>query len=333
MLEGFDIDWNYIGTRRTAQYTNINPGKYIFRVKASNNNGVWNQEGSALTLIITPPFWETLWFRLIGIILVISVFITWYKLHTARIRSHNRELEKRVAERTAQLETANKELETFAYSVSHDLRTPLRAIDGYANILLEDHTRSLNEAGRRVCAVISSEAKHMGQLIEDFLSLSHSSYADMHISLIDMEKLVHSVFDELMRNEKHERIDYRIASLPSVYGDPILFREVWINLICNAIKFSSKKEHAVIEVDYKQNDHHITYSIRDNGAGFDMQYADKLFGVFQRLHSENEFEGTGVGLAIVKRLINRHGGEVWAESQLDKGAIFYFTVRKGGDAH
>lgn len=333
MLDGFDKDWNYIGTHRAAQYTNINPGKYIFRVKASNNNGVWNQEGASLTLIITPPFWETLWFRFIGIILVISILITWYKVRTARIRAHNRRLEQRVAERTAQLEMANKELETFAYSVSHDLRTPLRAIDGYASILLEDHMRSLDEAGRRACSIISDEAKHMGQLIEDFLSLSYSSYADMHISRIDMEMLVHSVFDELMRSENHVRIEYRIASLPSAYGDPTLFRVVWVNLICNAIKFSSQKEHAVIEVDYKQDDHKIIYLVRDNGAGFDMQYADKLFGVFQRLHSKNEFEGTGVGLAIVKRLINRHGGEVWADGQLDKGATFYFTVRKGGDTH
>jgi light-regulated signal transduction histidine kinase (bacteriophytochrome) len=262
-----------------------------------------------------------------------STLIAWYKIHTARIRAHNRELEQRVAERTAQLEMANKELETFVYSVSHDLQTPLRAIEGYASILLEDHMYSLDEAARRACSVISNEAKHMGHLIEDFLSLSRSRYADMHISLIDMEALVHSVFDELTRTENRERIDFNVAPLPSVYGDPTLFREVWVNLICNAVKFSSKKEHAVIVVNYKQDDQKIIYSVRDNGAGFEMQYADKLFGVFQRLHSKNEFEGTGVGLAIVKRLINRHGGEVWAESQLDKGATFYFTVRTEGDIH
>ncbi|MGD1046663.1 MAG: two-component regulator propeller domain-containing protein [Bacteroidota bacterium] len=331
ILEGFDKDWNYIGTRRTASYTNINPGRYLFRVKASNNNGVWNEEGASLTLIITPPFWETIWFRLIGILLVISIVIAWYKIRTARIRAHNRELQQRVAERTAQLEAANKELEAFAYSVSHDLRAPLRAIDGFVHILIEDYMPSLNEAGRHACSVISNEAKRMDLLIEDFLSLSHSSYTDIHISLIDMESMVHSVFDELTRTGNRERIDFRVGSLQSTNGDPALIREVWINLISNAIKFSSKRERAEIEIGCQQDGHRVIYFVRDNGVGFDMKYSDKLFGVFQRLHSEKEFAGTGVGLAIVKRLINRHGGETWAESQKDEGAIFYFTVMQKGE--
>jgi light-regulated signal transduction histidine kinase (bacteriophytochrome) len=173
----------------------------------------------------------------------------------------------------------------------------------------------------------------MSQLIEDFLALSHSSYADMNISCIDMESMARSVCEELKRIYNHHPMEFHIAPLPAAYGDPSLFREVWTNLISNAIKFSSKKEQSVIDIDFRQNNHMVTYSVKDNGAGFDMQYSDKLFGVFQRLHSINEFEGTGVGLAIVKRLVNRHGGEVWAESQLGQGATFYFTVKKKGGVH
>jgi light-regulated signal transduction histidine kinase (bacteriophytochrome) len=231
-----------------------------------------------------------------------------------------------VAERTIQLEAANKELEAFAYSVSHDLRAPLRAIDGFAHILIEDYMRSLDEEGGRLCYVISNEAKRMGQLIEDFLLLSHSSYADIHVSLIDMETMAQSVFDELMRTENREGVGFHIASLKSANGDPALIREVWHNLLSNAIKYSSKREHAEIEIGCQQDGQRIIYFVRDNGAGFNMEYSNKLFGIFQRLHSEEEFKGTGVGLAIVKRIINRHGGEIWAESQLDKGTTFYFTI-------
>ena len=331
-MEGFEKNWNYVGTKRSANYTNLDAGKYIFRVKASNNDDVWNEAGTSLTLIITPPFWKTLWFRLLGIFILLGSAFVFYKSRTTRIHANNLLLQQRVAERTAQLEAANKELESFAYSVSHDLRAPLRAIDGFAHILMEDYMQSLDEAGRHACDVISNETKRMGQLIEDFLSLSHSSYAEIHISLINMEAMVHSVFDDLMRTENPERIDYHIGALPSTYGDPVLFREVWVNLISNALKYSSKRIHTKIDVNYRQEGQRIIYFIRDNGVGFDMKYAHKLFGVFQRLHSDKEFEGTGVGLAIVKRLIQRHGGEVWAESEIDQGSTFNFTVsNRGGE--
>jgi ligand-binding sensor domain-containing protein/signal transduction histidine kinase len=331
-MEGFENDWNFVGTQRMATYTNLSPGEYTFRVKGSNNDGVWNEEGTAIRITITPPFWQTAWFRVVGIILVFSVLVTGYKIRTARIRAHNRELGHRVSERTAQLEAANKELEAFAYSVSHDLRAPLRAIDGYTKILVEDYKPSLDEEGKRMCAVICNETKRMGQLIDDLLSFSHISHTEMQVSPINMEAMVYSVFNELTTPESRERIDFRVAPLPSAIGDLTLMHQLWMNLLSNAIKFSSKRERAVIEVGYQQDGQRNIYSVRDNGAGFDMQYADKLFTVFWRLHNDKEFEGTGVGLAIVQRLIHRHGGEVWAESQVDKGAIFYFTVPWKGEA-
>lgn len=240
------------------------------------------------------------------------------------------ELEQRVAERTAQLETANKELEAFAYSVSHDLRAPLRAIDGYTRILLEDYEPSLDAEGKRVCAIVCDEAQRMGHLIDDLLTFSRFSRADLQVCPISMKTLAHSVFYELTTPEDRERLDFYIDSLPPAMGDPTSIRQVWLNLLANAIKFSSKKERAIIQVLGKQDGLENIYSVQDNGAGFDKQYIDKLFGVFQRLHDEEEFEGSGVGLAIVQRVIYRHGGRVWADSELDQGATFYFALPRNG---
>jgi signal transduction histidine kinase len=239
---------------------------------------------------------------------------------------HAIELEQRVSERTAQLEAANKELEAFAYSISHDLRAPLRAIDGFTRILEEDYEPFLDAEGQRVCAVIRRQTQRMGELIDNLLTFSRLSRVSMRISLIHMGALAQSVFYELTTPEDRERIDFLVEPLPVAMGDPTLIRQVWTNLLTNALKFSAKRERAIIKVSSRQEGGEIIYSVCDNGAGFDMQYADKLFGVFQRLHSEKEFAGTGVGLAIIQRVIHRHGGRVWAEGELDRGAAFYFTL-------
>lgn len=247
------------------------------------------------------------------------------------IRKLNEELEQRVVERTTQLEAANKELEAFSYSVSHDLRAPLRAIDGYTRILEKDCGSSLDAEGQRICGVIRYQTQRMGELIDDLLAFSRLGQTAMHMFPINMEALATSVFDDLATPEARERIDFRVDSLPPAVGDPTMIRQVWTNLMANAIKFSANRERAVIEVSGKQRARENVYSVRDNGVGFDMQYADKLFGVFQRLHGKREFEGTGVGLAIVQRVIHRHGGRVWAESEVGQGAVFYFTLRQDRD--
>jgi PAS domain S-box-containing protein len=236
------------------------------------------------------------------------------------------ELDNKVMERTAQLEAANKELEAFSYSVSHDLRAPLRAIDGYTKILLEDNAEHLDDDGRRVCNVIRTNTRKMGKLIDDLLAFSRLSRYEMQQSVIDMKILANSIFHEVTNAEIRSRIDFIVDDIQQAHGDPTMIRQLWINLIGNAVKYSSRKEKAIINVGGSAVGNFYEYCIRDNGVGFDMQYVKKLFGVFQRLHSEKEFEGTGVGLAIVQRVVHRHGGQVRAEGKVGEGATFYFSL-------
>ena len=252
----------------------------------------------------------------------ISRDITERKRTEQAIRQLNADLEGQAEK----LQAANKELEAFSYSVSHDLRAPLRAIDGYTRILVEGYESILDHEGKRICGVISREAHRMGQLIDDLLAFSRLGRKEMYSSKIQMKTLVVSVLNELTKEENQERLDIQIARVPAVRGDSSLIRQVWVNLLSNAIKFTSKKERAVIEIGSKTSGDEILYYVRDNGAGFDMEYGNKLFGVFQRLHSESEFRGTGVGLAIVQRIIRRHGGHVWAIGEVEKGATFYFAL-------
>jgi PAS domain S-box-containing protein len=238
----------------------------------------------------------------------------------------NTGLEQRVTERTAQLEAANKELEAFSYSVSHDLRAPLRGVNGYVSMIKEDYTDRLDAEGNRLLDVVASEAKRMGTLIDDLLAFSRLGRQKMAATRIDMTSMVRVEFETLTRAAPEAAPRFELHPLPPAVGDPAMLRQVFANLLGNAIKFSHKHAHPVIEVGSRSGDREITYSVKDNGVGFDEQYRHKLFGVFQRLHSEAEFEGTGVGLALVQRVIHRHGGRVWAESKPDEGATFFFTL-------
>ena len=245
-----------------------------------------------------------------------------------KLQAFNAELEQRVADRTAELQAANKELEAFCYSVSHDLRAPLRAVDGYTRILVDDYGAGLDAEGRRVCSIIRQGARDMGQLIDDLLAFSRIGRSSVKLSVVDMATLARSIFFEVTRPEDRERIDFQVGELPRAMADPTLLRQVWVNLLSNAVKFSGKRPRAVIGVEATEEEGEIVYSVCDNGAGFDMQFVGKLFGVFQRLHSVKDFEGTGVGLAIVRRIIERHGGRTWADGSLGKGATVYFSLPK-----
>jgi PAS domain S-box-containing protein len=242
------------------------------------------------------------------------------------IRRLNTELEQRVTERTTDLEATNRELEAFTYSVSHDLRAPLRAMDGFSEAVLEDYGSLLPEEGRRDLQTIRQAAQRMGRLIDDLLAFSRLSRAPLKKQDIDMTALVRDVLKELAPLREGRKIEVRLADLPACTGSPSMLEQVWVNLIANAFKYTRRREEAVVEIGCRVEAGENVYFVRDNGAGFDMKYAHKLFAVFQRLHGAEEFEGTGAGLAIVQRIVQRHGGRVWVEAAVDSGATFYFTL-------
>ena len=243
------------------------------------------------------------------------------------ILSLNQRLEQRVTERTRQLESANKELEAFAYSVSHDLRAPLRHIDGFLGLLEEKMAPTLDEESRHYMATISDAARRMGTLIDDLLSFSRMGRNEMAKTQVDLGALVQEVIRDFEPETQGRDIDWRIGELPVVTGDRAMLRAVLTNLISNALKFTRPRARAEIEIGcLPGGETEVTLFVRDNGVGFDMKYVDKLFGVFQRLHGVDEFEGTGIGLANVRRIIGRHGGRTWAEGKVDGGATFHFSL-------
>jgi light-regulated signal transduction histidine kinase (bacteriophytochrome) len=237
-------------------------------------------------------------------------------------------LEDMVNIRTSLLEAANKELEAFSYSVSHDLRAPLRHINGFAEILTRQYADDLPEDAKKHLNTITGSAKKMGTLIDDLLSFSRTGRAELKKSTLKMNQVFEDALAQIKPSINDRRITWKISSLPDVQGDYNLMRVVWINLLDNAVKYTKNKDKAVIQIGFKEEKREIVFYIKDNGVGFDMKYADKLFGVFQRLHSSAQFDGTGIGLANVQRIISRHGGRVWAEAETDIGATFYFSIPK-----
>jgi signal transduction histidine kinase len=247
-------------------------------------------------------------------------------LEARRLRRLNKELEQRVLERTRELEVANRDLEAFAYSVSHDLQAPLRVIHGFCQIFLEEHAGNIPPQGLAVLQNVVSGAENLAQLIEALLRFARCGREPLSVRRISMRALIAEVLNELERQNPDRRVQLTVDNVADCWADPMLLRQVLVNLLSNAYKFTAGRDPACIAIECHSQDGQTVYVVKDNGAGFDMKYAAKLFGVFQRLHSQSEFKGTGIGLSIVQRIIERHGGKVWAEGCPGKGAAFHFSV-------
>jgi len=325
-LIGHDPGWVDAEDRRIASYNNLSPGKYTFQVTAANSEGLWNGTVAMVPFYLKPNWYQTWSFRAATAAALLLLAMGAYELRVRQLQHRQRLLEYRVAERTAQLEAANKELEAFSYSVSHDLRAPLRSIDGFSKAVLDEHSGGLDPEGRANLERVRQASQRMEGLIDDMLTLSSLSRTEMNRTMVDLSAMARSIARDLHTTDPRRQVLFVIAPDLKIKADPSLMRIALENLLNNAWKYTSKHSDARIELGVNRQNGQDVYFVRDDGAGFDMAFASKLFGAFQRLHPAAQFNGTGIGLATVQRVIHRHGGRAWAEAAIEKGATFYFTL-------
>lgn len=334
MLEGFDKDWIFTGSNRTATYTNLNPGSYTFRVKASNNDGIWNEKGTSITIVIKPPFWQTWWFRLVAALLAATSIIVAYKIRVRAIQAQKRILEQQVEERTLtlhgltkELEKKNKELEQFAYVASHDLREPLRTITSFIDLLQNQYKGKLDEKADKYLNFIISAAERMKVLINDLLEYSRIG-RKKDGARIECNELVRQVLNDLHVAICETKAEIRTTDLPVIYAYPTEMKQLFQNLISNAMKFRKKDTKPEIHISAENLNDHWQFRVQDNGIGIDPKHRERIFVIFQRLHTRDEYEGSGIGLSNCRKIVELHGGKIWVESTPGAGSSFYFTIKK-----
>jgi len=325
MLESFDKEWNYVENKREATYTNLNPGTYIFKVKGSNNDNIWNEEGTSLKIVITPPFWTTLWFRISMIMLIITAVYTIHEVRVRNIVEYGRKLEIKVAERTQDLEKSNKELEDFASIVSHDLKAPLRGINLLAGWIAEDYDDVLDKKGKENLSKLKERTRRMNNMIQGILEYSRAGKTEEKAKKIDLNKVLKDVIDSL---PPPPNIKITVKDkLPEYVADRNRLTQVFQNLLSNAIKYIDKPK-GIIKIGCTEEKDEWKFYISDNGPGIEKKYWEKIFKIFQTLGLEESEESTGIGLTIVKKIIDMYKGRIWLESKIKKGTTFYFTLPK-----
>ncbi len=340
-LDGYDDNWIYPKGRQ-AIFTKLPYGSYVFEVETTNRLGQWSGKTVKIPIKIKPFFYQTTWFLLICILLGLFVIyaIIRYRLRyirekeleilvdvrTSELRELNRELDKRVLDRTAELAAANQELEAFTYSVSHDLRAPVRRIEGLVEALVEEHSSQLDETGKDFLGKVADSSVEMGQLIEEFLKLARIARQEIDKTELNLSKLVAEVLDEIAAGDSGRNVTLKVTPDILASGDSRLIRIALQNLLSNAWKYTGEKDKPEIIFDCQEKEGQNVFFIRDNGVGFDMGHYEKLFTPFQRLHSDDQFTGTGIGLATVKRIMLKHGGKIWAQGEPGKGSTFFFTL-------
>lgn len=355
LLEGFDADWNYVGTRHTATYTNLNPGEYVFRVRKLNNEGKWSLAQASIRLTITPPFWMTWWFRLAAVLAIAGIVLVIYRFRVRSIKAQQARLQLLVNEKTSQLlqssqeahkarleavqareeaeqanknlERKNKELEQFAYVASHDMQEPLRTTSSYVDLLQKQYGGKFDEKGERYLNYIVHSADRMKVLIKDLLDFSRIGTKGQ-LESVDCNVIVQNVLDDLGAAIEESKAEIKTCRLPVINAYPTELKLLFQNLIFNAIKFRKKDVQPEIKINIYSANGNWEFSVADNGIGIDKKHNEKIFVIFQRLHSRNMYEGSGIGLAHCKKIAELHGGQIWVESEPGKGSTFYFTIPK-----